>query len=338
MAYGQEARLRRAEPVFLPTQIDGNSPSFWLNGRFKMFTSIGRPLQLSESDSQFGEWESREVDVGELQDKAIWVEAAWVDEDGTVFGWYHHEPAGLFEDSPLTAPKIGAVVSFDGGRTIHDLGIVLESGDPLDPGALNEAFAGGHGDFSVVLDRRGEFFYFFFTNYGGDEESQGVVMARMSFRERFDPVGKVFKYHQGDWIEPGLGGLVTPVFPAIRAWHHEDPDSYWGPSVHWNTYLKCHVMLLNRASSLRGWQQEGIYVSFGGDLSQPASWKRPQKILDRPDFPGWGTHYPQVIGLEQGGTDTLAGRIARFYQSGGSEWEIVFSPAIEAVPRISQPK
>ena len=34
-------------------------------------------------------------------------------------------------------------------------------------------FSGGHGDFSVVLDREQKFFYFLFTNYGGPVETQG---------------------------------------------------------------------------------------------------------------------------------------------------------------------
>ncbi len=63
----------------------------------------------------------------------------------------------------LTAPGIGAAVSRDEGHTWDDLGILIEGG----PGTLNYAtqnyyFAGGNGDFSVILDRRGEFFYFLF--------------------------------------------------------------------------------------------------------------------------------------------------------------------------------
>lgn len=323
-ARAQQATLRDAPAVFMPGEIDGNSPSFWYQDRLRLFTSIGRPIRINEADSQFGEWASADAEVGDMRDLAIWIEAAWVDDNGVVLGWYHHEPGGLFDDWTLTAPKIGAVISFDGGQTIHDLGIVLESGDPLDADARNGAFAGGHGDFSVVLDRQRQYFYFVFTNYGGPEDTQGIVMARMAFEDRFAPAGRVFKYHRGEWNEPGLGGQVSAIFPATRAWHHPDPDSFWGPAVHWNTHLNSYVMLLNRAA-VKGWRQEGIYVSFARDLGNPESWQTPVKILSRDAFRHWGTHYPQVIGIEAGETDTIAGRVARMYVSGGSEWEIVFS-------------
>jgi hypothetical protein len=320
----QEVHLRPAKMVAMPPDTDGNCPSFWLNGRLHLFTSIGRPLQISMADDQFGDWETFEVEVGDLAEQAIWMEAAWADDDGTVFGWYHHEPAELYEDSALTAPKIGAVVSFDGGRTIHDLGFVLESGDPLNAEALNGCFTGGHGDFSVILDHERQYFYFFFTNYGGPEESQGVVVARMAYADRFDPVGKVFKYHQGAWFEAGVGGTMTPIFPAARAWENIDPDSFWGPAIHWNTYLNRYVMLLNHTFGEPGWWQEGVYISYAPDLSRPDTWSSPGRILDADAFPSWGLWYPQVMGLEPGGTDSLAGQTARFYLAGRSRWEIVF--------------
>ncbi|MBI5693362.1 MAG: hypothetical protein HZC55_25065 [Verrucomicrobia bacterium] len=322
--HAQEARLHRAREIEFPTQCDGNSPSFWLDGRLHLFTSIGHPLRLSVADSQFDEWETRKVNVRDLSTKAIWVESAWVDGDGTIFGWYHHEPGLMYPDSSLTAPKIGAVVSFDGGRSIQDLGIILESGDALDDGAQNGFFTGGHGDFTVVLDRDRKHFYFFFTNYGGPAESQGVCVARMAFDDRFEPVGKVEKYHQGGWTEPGLGGAVTPIFAAARSWNHADPDSFWGPSVHWNTHLQCFVMLVNHAKGEPGWSQNGIYVSYSTDLSRPQAWKVPTKVLGDRDIPGWSTFYPQVMGLEEGGTDSHAGRVARLYLNGLSRWEIEF--------------
>lgn len=322
----QSAQLREAPEIAFPTVADGNSSAFWLNDRLHLFTSVGWPQSISTTASLFEPWETQVVDTSEMLGRTTWMEAAWADEDGTVFCWYHHEPAGLFGGSYLTAPVICAAVSFDGGKTVHDLGTILESGDPIDGTAQNGFFAGGHGDFSVVLDRERKYFYFFFTNYGGSVETQGIVVARMAFEDRFEPVGKLQKYHNGEWTEPGLGGAVTPIFPAVRTWQAVDPDSYWGPGVHWNTHLNRWVMLLNHASGEPGWAQEGIYVSFCEDITDPASWKTPRKILDGSALPGWSTFYPQVMGLEAGGTDTLAGEVARFFVAGHSSWEIVFSP------------
>jgi hypothetical protein len=319
----QEARVRVVEKVSMPTQVDSNSPAFWRDGRLFWFGSHGRPW-LSEGRDQFGPWETREVSLETANAWPHWMESVWPEDNGVLWGWYHCEPVGLFESSTLTAPKIGAVVSFDGGNTLRDLGIVLDAGDPLDPTAQNGYFAGGHGDFSVILDRDRTFFYFFFDNYGGPAESQGVCVARLAFADRHNPVGKVWKYYNGQWQEPGVGGRVTPIFPVQRRWQSRDPDAFWGPSVHWNTHLQSFVMLLNHAAGEPGWSQEGVYVSFAADLSRPESWKAPRQILDRSQFSGWYFFYPQVMGLEPGGTDRRAGQTARLYVGGISKWEIDF--------------
>ena len=324
----QEAIVRRVPAVSMPREVDSNSPAFWRDGRLFWFGSNGGPW-VSSGPSQFGPWETRTVPIETANAFPHWLESVVPDDDGVLYGWYHGEPIGLLPDSLLTAPRMGAVVSTDGGATLRDLGIVLESGEPLNPAARNGYFAGGHGDGTVIHDRQRTYFYFFFGNYGGAPETQGVCLARMAYEDRAKPDGKVWKYHNGSWREAGRGGRVTPIFPVRRAWGLADPDAYWGPSVHWNTYLNCFVMLLNRASGEPGWSQEGVYVSFCADLSRPETWTTPRKILDRAEFPGWYFFYPQVMGLESGGTDRRAGQVARLYVSGISKWEIEFvAPAI----------
>ncbi len=322
-AGGQEAVVRPASRVSMPTAIDSNSPAFWRDGKLHWFGSHGGP-SLSVGPDQFGPWETREVGLETSNAYPHWLESVWPEENGVLWGWYHGEPLNLIPDSTLTAPKIGAVISLDGGSTLIDLGVVLESGDPLDPEAGNGYFAGGHGDFTVTLDRDRSYFYFLFDNYGGPESTQGVCIARMAFADRFNPVGKVWKYYNGTWQEPGIGGRVTPIFRVRRPWQALAPDALWGPSVHWNTHLNCFVMLLNRAAGEPGWAQEGVYVSYSTELGRPESWSEPRKILDKSQFPGWYFFYPQVMGLEAGGTDRRAGQIARLYVGGISKWEIEF--------------
>ncbi len=319
----QEAIVRSASLVSMPTEVDSNSPAYWHNGNLLWFGSHGRPV-LSQGPNQFGPWETREVSLQTTDEFPHWLESVWPEDNGVLWGWYHGEPIGLVPDSTLTAPKIGAVMSVDGGNTLVDLGVVLESGDALDPKAANGYFAGGHGDFSTLVDRDRAYCYFFFDNYGGAANTQGVCMARMALADRFNPVGKVWKYFNGTWQEAGKGGRVTPIFPVRKSWQAADPDAFWGPSVHWNTHLNCYVMLLNHAAGDPGWSQEGVYVSYSKDLSRPESWTEPRKILDKSQFPGWYFFYPQVMGLEAGGTDRRAGQVARLYVGGISKWEIEF--------------
>jgi hypothetical protein len=323
--FGQSVVLRPAVPAGMPVLVDSNSPLYWRNGELHVFTSTGTPLVTSIEDQRHIEvGVPQEIGVQPAAHLPMWIESAWQDDDGALYAWYHHEPGGVCPNSTLTAPRIGALVSQDGGRTFTDLGIVLASGDPPDCSARNGFFASGHGDFTVIPDREREYFYFFFGSYGGDVRGQGVAVARMAFADRDRPAGAVWKYFAGDWNQPGIGGSVTPILAAHTAWQQANADSFWGPSVHWNTHLNAYVMLLNRACCQPMWPQEGIYVSFAADLSNPGGWKAPQKILRAQDLPFGAGYYPQVLGLGPGETDSIAGSLARLYVNGFSRWELVF--------------
>jgi hypothetical protein len=319
--------LRPASELAFPAEADCNSPAHWKGDTFFLFNSRGWPRRSTGPDL---------FHLGSLIDCPYdnpdagyrWLECTSQTDDGTLFGWYHLEPSGICPEvsnkrmakgePPLTAPKIGAVVSHDDGATWKDLGIILEApADSINCATANKFFAGGHGDFSAMLDADKEYVYFFIGSYYGSRKEQGVAVARMKFADRHQPVGKVWKWFQGKWDAPGIGGRVTPVFSAQTDWHREDANAFWGPSIHWNTHLDTYVILLNRTKDA-SWTQEGIYVTFHSDLADPGGWTAPRKILDG------GTWYPQVIGLEKGGTDKLAGRVARFFMGGKSNHEIVF--------------
>jgi hypothetical protein len=318
IAGAQHVEIRAASTVGFPAETDSNSPALRLNNEFVLFNSTGMgPIRSSGTD-QFNLYDSQPVVLGSSVHVPYWIESAWTDDDGTILAWYHHEPRGLCGAAGLTAPQIGALVSSDGGHTFSDLGIVLESGYPVDCSSQNGYFAGGHGDFSVILNRSRTFFYFLYSNYGGPSEAQGVAVARMPFYRRYSPYGAVEKYYGGGWMEPGIGGQVSPVFPATVDWQHPDTDAFWGPSVHWNFHLNKYVMLLNHSCCSPGWPQDGIFVSFNNSLSDPAGWSPPQRILDGL---GW---YPQVLGRGPMDTDKLAGRVARLYLYGTSSWQIIF--------------
>ncbi len=313
-----KVRLHPVSLLRLPGTVDCNSPAHWVGETLYVFTSVGHPY-LSRGEDLFSLGETQPCRFNNEVRGGRWIESTWVAEDGSLYGWYHLEPYGICPGTNLTAPQIGAVRSFDNGATWEDLGIVLKAPeDSTDCSAQNGYFAGGQGDFCVMLDHKAEWLYFFFGNYGGEPQEQGVCVAKMLWIERDNPMGKVWKWHQGKWNEPGIMGKTTPIFPVTTAWQREDCEAFWGPSIHYNTYLDCYVMLLNRAKG-QGWKQEGIYISFNEELSNPLGWSEPQKIYDG------GQWYPQVIGLGRKETDKLAGEIARFFMGGISQWEIVFS-------------
>src|SRR5574341_2329876 len=122
----------------------------------------------------------------------------------------------------------------------------------------------------------------------------------MRFEDRENPIGRVWKWKNGDGNEPGLGGSLTAIFPALIDWHRSNANAFWGPAVHYNTHLETHVMLLNRAVG-RMWSQEGIYISFNKNLEDPLGWSAPERLPINQQL-GW---YPQVIGIEGVETDKL---------------------------------
>jgi len=309
---------------------DCNSPVIWDGDECIIFNSAGHPWRNAGPDP-FGPAESSvSITFDNEVNGGRWFESVWREEDGTLYSWYHHEPNDVCPQTRpkrhLTAPKIGAARSIDGGLTWKDLGIVLTAPPGFRCDTENFYFAGGNGDFSVILDGEKEYFYFFISTYG-DLSEQGVAVARMAYADRDAPVGKVWKWHDGGWREPGVGGRLTPIFGIVKDWHAKDANAFWGPSIHWNTYLETYVILLNRTMD-SNWKQEGIYVTYNPDLSDPTDWTPPAKILDRADLlsrlrrhSAW---YPQVIGVEKGETDKRAGRLARLYVMGESYWEIEF--------------
>jgi hypothetical protein len=310
-----------AREIVFPGSVDSNSPLFWNDlGEMVLFTSFGQPLLSVGPDLQ------QLTPVGAVvfdQDEAAgrrWMESVIRTGDGSLYGYYHSEPHGLCGDeSGLTEPQIGAAVSLDDGQSWRDLGIVLRApGGTLRCETPNSYFAGGVGDFSVVLDPDERYAYFFISSYSGAPTEQGVAVARLLWAERDRPAGKLEKFFEGLWLEPGLGGRTTAIFPAARLWDESDADAFWGPSVHWNTELRQYVMLLNHNIGT-SFTNEGIYVTFASDLADPASWSAPERIMEGG---GW---YPQVIGLEvEQGTDKQAGREAWFCVHGVCAHRIVF--------------
>lgn len=334
------AVLEPAAKLEFTAPTDSNSPVFWRLqqgvARLSVLNSAGAPV-LSAGTGIEQLQSAGPVTFDKTIEGGRWIEAVVPDHRGVLYGYYHNEPVDVCPGTGKTAPRIGAARSHDGGRSWTDLGIVLEAPpDSMQCQTTNTYFVGGVGDCSVMLDPSGKYVYIFFSTYVRQLEDQGVAVARLRWSDRDKPVGRVAAWDDGVWRYPVPGDDGTleypaarPIFVAARSWHGRgNVDAFWGPSVHWNTFLERYVMLLNRAGD-SAFAQEGIYLSVAGSLDDPRDWGAPQRIL------AGGKWYPQVVGLEPGmGTDRTAGERARFFMSGVSDRVIVFQrPADSAVPR-----
>ena len=295
----------------LPSTADSNSPAFWDGNQLVVFSSAEWPTRHAGADAESLRLGLDVTCIGCDRPGGRWIEAVWQDPASKVlYGWYHFEPSDL---PCQTAPIIGAALSRDGGKTWIDQGPVLENGHEIDCAYENGFFVGGNGDFHVIPDQSNGYFYFVFSNYAGPIEQQGVALARSRFADRGQP-GTVYKLHQGRWTEPGLGGQVSPIFTSTTGWKGPHVEAFWGPSVHWNEYLRTYVALLNHTDG-EVWAQEGVYLTTSANL---IDWTEPQKILDSE---AW---YPQILGTGPRGTDTLAGKTARLYIGGESTYALEF--------------
>jgi hypothetical protein len=333
------AELSAAPIVRFTGNVDSNSPSFWqrvgsLSWVFILTSTAGQP-SLSFGPQLGRLSTATPIAIKPWPGGGVWMEAMVAADDGTLYGYYHNEMAATMcrgESRTKMIPRIGAVRSRDRGATWEPLGIVLEAPPgTFDCRTNNVYFVGGVGDFSVRLDPDSRDLYFFYSQYIRFDRLQGIGVARLAWADRDNPSGKIMVWNSRTWLPARTIPLddevrviypaAVPIFPAVEPWHDDDTevDAFWGPSVHWNTYLEQYVMLLNHAKD-SAWSQEGIYISFAPRLDDPSLWTKPVKILDG------GIWYPQVMGLEDGsGTDKVAGRQARFFMGGVSQHLIQFT-------------
>jgi hypothetical protein len=332
------ALLIPAPTLSFGASADSNSPSTWglVDGQLRLFvlTSFnGWPTR--HVGSQLSALANRgAVSFAEPPPHGVWMESVIPDVDGTWYGYYHNElPAEVCDDDRRMLPRIGAARSFDQGATWEDLGVVLEAPRGWhDCDTTNRYFVGGVGDFSVVLDHDAQNLFFFFSQYVDRESTQGVAVARLAWADRDRPTGRISVWWRGatwvpsrrlrsesDRVEYTYPAGV-PIYRAQDGWHEgQTVDAFWGPSVHWNTYLERWVMLLNRARDAE-WRQEGIYVAFAKSLDDPTGWSTPQRLI------AGGMWYPQVVGIENGsGTDKVGGERARLFMAGRSQYFIQFA-------------
>lgn len=69
----------------------------------------------------------------------------------------------------------------------------------------------------------------------------------------------------------------------------------------------------------------GGYITWHADLANPRGWVQPTRLLTSEQLRDTGGgYYPQLVGVNYGESDTLAGQIARLYIKGISKWDVLF--------------
>ncbi|HOY08325.1 MAG TPA: hypothetical protein PLO67_23110 [Saprospiraceae bacterium] len=217
--------------------------------------------------------------------------------------------------SPAAVCRIGVMKSTDGGRSWANKGLFIEDKQPrmiLKPHNNSVTFAGGVGDPSAVA--HGDYLYLFYGEYGypgvydslkyapsTEWSGQCVSMARIRLSDLDNPQGKARRWDGKAFAAPWDGAgkpvasLQIPLKDGGGAASSPTAGHHWGPSVSWNTYLHCWVMLMAKATG-PSWQGSSLYISFNthedlGSGMNSQDWSKPQLLADKPGHTMW---YPSL--------------------------------------------
>jgi hypothetical protein len=225
-------------------------------------------------------------------------------------------PEGLRGPETKTAVcRIGIMKSTDGGRSWTDGGILLEDLQPrliLRPHNTGINFAGGVGDPSAIAN--GNFLYVFYGEYGypgrydfktydsvKEWKGQCISIAPIPLSELDKPSGNAKRWNgsafgaAGDGIGHPVAHLQILVPAGGGPASSPHAKYYWGPSVSWNEYLHCWVMLMAKAEG-PSWKGNSIYISYNqhadlGTGNYAQDWSTPQLLLKKPGHTLW---YPSL--------------------------------------------
>jgi len=134
-----------------------------------------------------------------------------------------------------------------------------------------------------------------------EASGQCISIARIKIADLDNPVGKARRWN-GKSFDADYNGIGKPIqsllIPAAEkggAASRAGGNFHWGPSVSWNEYLNCWVMMMGRVEGQK-WIGDKIYISFNknkdlgvGDHSQ--QWSKPQLVLQKPGHVLW---YPSL--------------------------------------------
>ncbi|MCB9286511.1 MAG: T9SS type A sorting domain-containing protein [Lewinellaceae bacterium] len=210
-----------------------------------------------------------------------WLMSVFRQEGDILVGFYHAEDHWVVATNPegIAWKSIARTTSNDNGVSWAEGAQIITSSVPRP----EDPAWGGTGDNCVIWDDENQRWICYYQEHW--------LMMAVSYDVEGNP-GTWFKYYNGGFDQPGLGGANSPI-PGLQS----VPGG--NPSVHYNSYLEKFVMVWH------SWVSTSIYISTSTD---GIAWEQP-RLLEPNSGTGRRAWYPTIIGS----SDTEAGKIARLY-------------------------
>jgi hypothetical protein len=205
--------------------------------------------------------------------------------------------------------SIGSARSTDGGLTWVRQGQVISSRTPASQFDCTTAW--GAQNPSVIPSPDGRYLYMYYQD--PIKNGEGLIQLARATIESDGKPGSWFKYNNGTFSEPGLGGKSTGIGP----WSPEFSCT-WQPSVSFNRYLNRYLM-----TCLGGDYMWNVITSADG-----ITWERGQKHILPCLFPGAASlkdgdpwcMYPTIITPTETSQLTTGQSGYIYYAHGFSGW------------------
>jgi hypothetical protein len=202
--------------------------------------------------------------------------------DGTWYAIYYAEDHEGMPPLPGGIPGFyasqGLAASKDQGNTWKKLGQAISSCKPKDWTRFDGQADRGAGESGTVVTPDGQWLYVYYTEHSRvNDRGVQICLARSRVGDVAPSPTSFFKYHEGGFGQPGLGGQDTPVLSA----HSDDQAEAMYPHVVYLPAVQKYVMILSvnywkEYVNKTGLSKSGIYIAFSEDGIR---WSTPHRLL-----------------------------------------------------------
>jgi hypothetical protein len=241
--------------------------------------------------------------------------------DGRLYVFYHAEDWQGLPTSPIGIhgfyASVGVAVSSDSGATWKKLGAGITSSKPKSWQAFDRHHGRGAGFPTAVTDDDGENLLLYYNDLSHmDGRGVQIFLARAALADGRPVPGRFWKYYEGGFSEPGLGGLDSPVLSALGL----DQSAAVQPFVIRSDSLRRYLLFFN----IQSWKEHpdfhkpakpagrvsGLYLATSRD---GISWSEPCKLFSDRAFPEMGRSISWEAGMVADADDDSAGWLVYGY-------------------------